>query len=79
MSEWAMVQQITHPVVVWLVKDDDGVAEVPDLDEHDEVRVVEPLVGDVERWVVGRAAVEERRLVHHHRHVTRRHAQEGRR
>jgi len=66
-------------VVVGFGEDDDGVAEVPDLDEHDLVCVVEPLVGDVERWVVGRPAVEERRLVHHHRHVTRRHAQEGRR
>ena len=62
----------THPGVVRLCICVDGISEVADLDEHDLVGVVPPVIGYVDRRIVGALAVEERRLVHHHDHVARR-------
>ena len=56
---------MTYPRVAWLIPDTDGVAEVPDLDEHDLIVVVPPVVSDVNSWVIGRVTWKECRLVHY--------------
>ena len=60
-----------HSCVAGFREDVDRVAEVADLDEHDFVAVVVPVIRQIDRRIVRRLAVEECRLVHHDNSVSR--------
>jgi len=55
----------TDPFIVCFTPDVDTVAKVLDLDEHDLVVVVPPVIGDVNRWVITHLTCKVDRLIHH--------------